>query len=81
LTLKKRDGSRVITVSASDAALKRLSGHKELKARLFEEKEVSGLPRAMEIDREISKDFDALVQWVQDAPDDELLAFAGGTVE
>ena len=38
-----------------------LSGHKELKARLLTEKEVSGLPRAMEIDREISKDFDALV--------------------
>jgi formylmethanofuran dehydrogenase subunit E len=81
LALKKRDGSRAITVSASDTALKRLSGHKELKARLLEEKEVSGLPRAMEIDREISKDFDALVQWVQDAPEDELLAFVGGKVE
>ena len=81
LTLRKRDGTRSTTVSVSDAALTRLSGHKELKARLLEEKEVSGLPRAMEIDREISKDFDLLVQWVQDAPEDELLAFSGGTVE
>lgn len=81
LTLRKRDGSRSITVSVSDAALKRLSGHKELKARLLDEKEVSGLPRAMEIDREISKDFDTLVQLVQDAPENELLTFTGGECE
>jgi len=78
LTLRYRDGSRSTAVSVSDAALSRLSGHKELKARLLEEKEISGLPRAMEIDREISIDFDALVQWVQDAPAGELLAFSGG---
>jgi len=78
LTLRNRDGSKNTTVSVSDIAINRLSGHKELKARLLEEKEVSGLPRAMEIDREITKDFDTLVQWVQDAPEDELLAFSGG---
>ncbi len=81
LTLRKRDGSRSTTVSISDAALKRLSGHKELKARLLEEKEISGLPRAMEIDREIANDFDVLVQWVQDAPVGELLVISGGSVE
>ena len=78
LILRKRDGSRSVTVSISDTALTRLSAHKELKARLLDEKEVSGLPRAMEITREISRDFDALVQWVQEAPEGELLVFAGG---
>jgi len=71
--LKMRDGSREVIASVSDAALTRLSSHKKLKAELMEEREISGLPRAMEIDAEIARDFEVLVQWVQDAPEAELV--------
>jgi len=71
--LKKRDGSAEAEVSVSEGALARLSAHKKKKAELSEEKGISGLARAMDIDREIARDSEGLVQWVQDASDGELL--------
>jgi formylmethanofuran dehydrogenase subunit E len=75
--LRMRDGSRVVTVSVSEAALERLAAHKKKKADLMAEREISGLPRAMEIDGEVKKDFEALVDWVQGAPDEALLTMSG----
>jgi len=73
LVVRTRDGRRSVTVTASTVALERLSGHKRLKAELMQEREVSGLARAADIDRRIAEEFDRLVQWVQDAPEEEVL--------
>lgn len=73
LILKRRDGSRSVTVTVSEKGLHRLSEHKKKKAALLEEREISGLTRALEIDREIKADFDRLIEWVQDAPEDNIL--------
>jgi formylmethanofuran dehydrogenase subunit E len=78
LVLRMRDGSRSVTVSISEPALTRLAEHKRRKAELLEEKAISGLPRAMEIDTEIAREFDALIAWVQDAGEDELLVVESG---
>jgi len=78
LLVRTRDGRRSATVSVSEAALGRLSGHKKFKADMMQEREISGLARAVEIDREIASDFDRLVTWVQDAPDDEVLTVTCG---
>ena len=77
-TLRMRDGSRSVTVSASEGALARFAGHKEKRTRLLEERGISGLPRAMEIDAEIARDFDALVRWVQEGGDGELVMVTAG---
>lgn len=76
-TLKRRDGRGGVVISVSGGALSRLAAFKAAKAALIEEKGVSGLPRAMEIDAEIRLGFDSLVEWVQSAGDDELLTIAG----
>jgi len=75
--LKMRDGARGVAVDVSQGAMARLAAHKALKAELMTEKEISGLSRAMEIDREIARDFDALVEWVQTASDGALLTITG----
>ena len=73
LALGMRDGSRKVVVNVSAGALAKLSAHKDRKAGLLREREVSGLARAKEIDAIIERDFLALVGWVQGVPDDELL--------
>ena len=78
LLLRKRDGSRKVSVSVSETALARLARHKSKKAALMEERDISGLARAMEIDHELAHDFELLVQWVQDADALDLLAVDGG---
>ena len=77
-TLRMRDGSRSVTVSASEGALARFAGHKDMRARLLEERGISGLARAMEIDAEIAREFDSLVQWVQSGDDGELVTVTAG---
>ncbi|MBI5189417.1 MAG: hypothetical protein HZA22_01895 [Nitrospirae bacterium] len=72
-TLNRRDGRGGVVVTVSGAALERLSGFKEFKARLMEERDISGLARAMEIDAEINRGFDALVDWVQSADEGGLV--------
>ena len=73
LTLGMRDGSRKAVVNVSAGALAKLSAHKDMKAGLLREREISGLARAKEIDVIIERDFLALVGWVQGVPDGELL--------
>lgn len=77
LVLARRDGRKSVTVSASEGAMERFAGHKKLRAELEPEREISGLARAMEIDALLKAKFDALVEWVQSAPDDELVDVAG----
>ncbi len=77
-TLRMRDGSRSVTVSAAEGALARFAEHKDRRASLLEERGISGLPRAMEIDADIARDFDALVQWVQEGSDGELVRVTTG---
>ncbi len=72
LLLGMRDGSRRAEVRVSAGALARLAAHKDTKAGLLKEREVSGLARAKEIDGIIERDFLSLVGWVQDVPDGEL---------
>jgi formylmethanofuran dehydrogenase subunit E len=73
LVLRMRDESRCVTVSVSEPALARLAEHKRRKTELLEEKAISGLPRAMEIDAIVASEFNALAAWVQEATQDELL--------
>ncbi len=73
LLLGMRDGSRKAVVNVSAGALAKLSAHKDMKAGMLKEREISGLARAKEIDGIIERDFLALVGWVQDVPDGELL--------
>jgi formylmethanofuran dehydrogenase subunit E len=77
LVLRMRDGGRGVTVSVSERALIRLAEHKKRRASLLEEKEISGLPRAMEIDALLKSEFDALVTWVQEAAQGDLLVVEG----
>ena len=77
MVISMRDGSRAVTVRISDAALERFAETKGRKAVLTEERAISGLPRAMEIDSEIKRATDALVLWVQSAPDGDLVAVTG----
>lgn len=76
-TLARRDGRKCVTASASPAAIERFTGHKTLRAELESEKEISGLARAMEIDARLKSEFDALIDWVQSAPDGELVVISG----
>lgn len=76
-TLSRRDGTKSVTVSASQAALERFSAHKNLRAELTEEREISGLARAMEIDAVLKAGFNELVDWVQSAPEVELVVVGG----
>ncbi len=73
LVLWMRDGSRRAEIRVSSVALSKLAAHKEAKAELLKEREISGLARAHEIDGIVERDFLALVRWVQGAPDGELL--------
>ena len=77
-SLSRRDGKREVTVSISEQALFKLGSFKQKKALLLEERDISGLPRAQEIDREIAGDFDSLIEWAQYAPDEELFTVTGG---
>jgi len=72
-TLKRRDGRGGVSVSVSESALARLSAFKDKKAALLDERQISGLARAMEIDSEIKAGFEELVDWVQSAGDADLL--------
>ena len=73
LALRRRDGSREVSVSMSAAAAARFAENKHRRAGLLAEREISGLPRAMEIDALVEREFRALIKWVQEADAAELL--------
>lgn len=75
--LGMKGGGSEVTVAISDEALVRFAAHKSNKAGLLEEREISGLPRAMEIDGLISRDFEVLIEWVQTAPSEALVVVTG----
>ena len=77
LSLKKRDGSRCVNVSVSEDAMSKLARHRIRRAELMEEREISGLARATEIDAEIKRDAETLVDWAQSAPDEDMLEMMG----
>ena len=77
-TLRMRDNSRSVTVSPTEGALIRFAGHKQKRTELLEEREISGLARAMEIDAEIARGFESLVLWVQSGDDGELVSVSAG---
>ncbi|MGA2193543.1 MAG: FmdE family protein [Nitrospirota bacterium] len=76
--LRFRSGGREVVVSASGTALSMLAGHKKRKAELLKEREISGAVRSADIDAEIDKDFNRLVQWVQTADERELMTVSPG---
>lgn len=65
-----RDGGGGATAAVSGEALERFARHKQKKAECEAQSDAS---RAKEMEDELKREFDALIDWVQDTPDETLL--------
>jgi len=75
LRLSMRDGSRGVTVTVSEAALARFGEHRELRAAMEDASRRREPPdRLAALKGEMDESFRALTDWVQSAPEDELIA-------
>jgi len=68
-----REGGGGATATVSGEALARFSEHKRKKAEYERDKAQAGPDREKEMEDGLKREFDALVEWVQETPDDKLL--------
>jgi len=75
LRISMRDGSRSVAVTVTEEAIGRFGEHRKLRLEV-DEASAAGMEeeRLSTLRRELESRFRALTEWVQGAPDDELVA-------